>query len=150
MNFKQKIAIFISLLLVIGMTYLAPKLVLNLSNSHSGTLFYKSNQQPKKGDFVYFKSPSDLLKNKTLSKQIFCVAGDYLVVDELSIRCNKKSKLISRFKKTQSEKKLPQFYFDGIIPIGMVFLYGQHQFSFDSRYYGLVLENNLVKISKIL
>jgi type IV secretory pathway protease TraF len=81
-----------------------------------------------------------------------------LVINEKVIKCHNKfggrSYKIKRILQTDSGKKLPQFYFEGIVPEGKSIVYDSDSKSFDSRYYGFIdynvinfLINRLVQLN---
>lgn len=123
-------------------------IVVNVSNSHSGIIFWKSDEKPEKSDLVYFDFEHELLpkKFKTLSKRLICIENDNLVINDQFIVCNKKKYRIKRNIKTGSGKSIEQFYYSGIVPKNKAVVWGSNLESFDSRYWGFI---NLQKTSKM-
>ncbi len=122
------------------------KIVINISDSHPGTIFWKTDKNPVKDDYVYFDFQHSLLLNSTkqiLSKQLICTVGDQLKVGEKFISCNNKKYLIKRNKKTDSGKNIEQFYYQGVVPKNQAIVWGSNLESFDSRYWGFVDYNQL-------
>lgn len=115
-------------------------IVVNISDSHSGTVFWKSDKNPAKNDFVYFDFKHPLLpKNfKTLSKKLVCIEGNNLVINDSFIICNDQKYLIKRNQKTGSGKSIKQFYHEGVVPKNQAIVWGSNVESFDSRYWGFV------------
>ncbi len=128
------------------------QLVINISDSHPGTIFWKSNKNPAKNDFVYFYFRHELLpKNfKILSKKLVCVEGDKLQINDQFITCNEKKYLIRRNQKTGSGKLINQFYYDGLVPKGKAIVWGKNLESFDSRYWGFIAYKKLRIMELIL
>jgi type IV secretory pathway protease TraF len=150
-NTLQKISLFviIAIMLFVLVNLLFKNIVINISNSHKGTFFYKTSQPPEKEEYVYFGFTHELLpKNiKTLSKQLVCIENDNLIVNNEFIICNSKKYKIKRNSKTPSGKNIPQFYYDGAVPKNKAIVWGENLESFDSRYWGFIDYNKLHKIN---
>lgn len=113
-----------------------------LTESVGKNLFYIDTRFPqiKKGDYVtldvtypYGDVPEDI----TVTKIVGCVPGQYLKVEGLEFYCDGKH-LGTAKEETLRGKKTKVFQYDGIIPYGRLFLIGPHEYSFDSKYFGLV------------
>ncbi len=126
-------------------------IVVNISNSHIGTIFWKIDKNPVKNDFVYFDFQHQLLPSSidTLSKKLVCIEGDNLVINDNFIICNEQKYPIKRNKKTGSGKTIKQFYYDDIVPQNKAILWGSNIESFDSRYWGFIDYNKLNKMKLI-
>ena len=138
----KKLLIFslIALIIYLLIGTLFTQVVVNISDSHTGTFFWKSDKSPVKNDFVYFDFRHPLLpKNfKTLSKKLVCIEGDNLVINDNFIVCNEQKYSIRRNQKTGSGKSIKQFYYDGIVPKNKGIVWGSNVESFDSRYWGFI------------
>lgn len=106
--------------------------------------------QIKRGDYVtldvtypYGKVPEDIY----VTKEVGCLPGQLLEVKGLSFYCDG-TYLGSAKEETMSGKKTKVFKYDGLIPYGKLFLTGPHQYSFDSRYFGLVEVTKLKMLLK--
>lgn len=151
---KPKKLVFFSILILIY--FLVIKLVfeqisVNISNSHEGIIFWKTDEKPVKNNFVYFDFQHELLPKglKVLSKKLVCIGGDKLLINDNFIICNKQKYTIKRNKKTSSGKTIKQFYYDGIVPKNKAVIWGSNLESFDSRYWGFIDYNKLNKITLI-
>ncbi|AYQ57037.1 hypothetical protein MS2017_1347 [Bathymodiolus thermophilus thioautotrophic gill symbiont] len=138
----KKLLIFSLIALVIYLIIGAffTHIVVNISDSHAGTLFWKSDKNPGKNEFVYFNFKHPLLpKNiKILSKKLVCIGGDKLQINDKFIICNEQKYPIKRNQKTGSGKLIKQFYYDGIVPKNKAVVWGSNLESFDSRYWGFI------------
>lgn len=137
---KLSLCVLITALIYLLVAALFERVVVNVSDSHTGYVFWKTHKKPSHEDYVYFEFEHELLpkKIKTLSKQLVCIAGDTLRITEDLITCNDKTYSIERMESTSSNQALPQFYYHGIVPDNQSIVYGVHQESFDSRYWGFV------------
>lgn len=78
-----------------------------------------------------------LRSNTKLVKKVGCLPGQYLKVTMHEADCNG-IKVGNVRQVTKEGKPLTPALYDGIIPEGRLFLLGEHYFSYDSRYFGLV------------
>lgn len=145
---KLLIFSFIFLIIYLLIRTLFTHIVVNISDSHEGTIFWKSDEKPIKDDFVYFNFKHELLPKNidTLSKKMVCIGGDNLVINDNFIACNETKYLIKRNQKTGSGKPIKQFYYDGIVPQEKAIVWGKNIESFDSRYWGFTAYRKLKKI----
>ena len=132
------IGISLIILAIIDMAF--SKIVVNISNSHPGTIFWKSDAKPVKNDFVYFDFKHELFPKgfKVLSKKLICLEDDRLQINDQFIICNGQKYPIKRNMKTGSGKPIEQFYYEGTVPSAKAAVWGSNLESFDSRYLGLV------------
>ena len=130
--------------------------VLNLSPSmEKGIYLLKEIDELKKGDVVVLNIPLNIKETlysreylprniKTLLKEVVAVEGDSIKVD-----CNKLY-INGEFKGDIAEvdtkgRELVSFVKDGVLKSGEVFLLGKGKNSFDSRYFGAVEKNEILK-----
>ncbi|CAB5499461.1 hypothetical protein [uncultured Gammaproteobacteria bacterium] len=115
-------------------------IVINISDSHRGTIFWKSDKSPVKNNFVYFDFKHKLLPQNIdiLSKKLVCIESDNLVINDNFIICNEKKYPIKRNQKTGSGKSIKQFYYEGTVPKNQAVVWGSNLESFDSRYWGFI------------
>jgi len=78
-----------------------------------------------------------LRQGLSLIKQIVCLPGQHLRVTVTRADCD--GNHVGHIRnKTIDGKTITPALFDGLIPPGQVFLMGEHYYSYDSRYFGLV------------
>ncbi|MGL5779513.1 signal peptidase I [Cetobacterium sp.] len=155
---RKKIGILITFLLL----YLFVKelsyryFVLNLSPSmQKGIYLLKEIDELKKGDVVVLNIPSNikeilysrgyLPKNiKTLLKEVVAVEGDkvHVTYNKLYINGEFKGEIAEVDPKGRA---LVSYVKDGVLKSGEVFLLGKGKNSFDSRYFGAVEKNEILK-----
>lgn len=155
---RKKIGILITFLLL----YLFVKelsyryFVLNLSPSmQKGIYLLKEIDELKKGDVVVLNIPSNikeilysrgyLPKNiKTLLKEVVAVEGDkvHVTYNKLYINGEFKGEIAEVDPKG---RVLVSYVKDGVLKSGEVFLLGKGKNSFDSRYFGAVEKNEILK-----
>lgn len=80
---------------------------------------------------------SKLREGTTIVKKVGCLPGQHLKVTMQQADCDGKKVGHIRHETMDGRPITPALY-DGIIPAGKVFLLGEHYFSYDSRYFGLV------------
>jgi conjugal transfer pilin signal peptidase TrbI len=142
---NKKRLIIAGLCLLAG--YFTAKIVerITITGNHSVkyTLFWHSAPDVAKivhGQYVRLKAPVALpgynCKPCNITKKVGCRAGDHLVNKGGRFFCN--DKLICKAL-TGHEP----FDFSGTIPDGKVFLIGDSQDSYDSRYFGFIEEGDI-------
>ena len=126
-------------LLALPVYFLQGKLVVITSDSIPHRFLVKTDSAPQKGDYALFQISHELTDEEpvTLTKKIACYAGDVLQVENRDYYCEGhylgRAKLSSR-----QGAPLTPFVHNGPIPAGYAFALGEHQDSFDSRYWGLI------------
>lgn len=80
---------------------------------------------------------STLREGTTIIKKVGCLPGQHLKVTMRQADCDGK-KIGHIRRQTMDGRPITPAFYDGIIPGGKVFLLGEHYFSYDSRYFGLV------------
>lgn len=99
-----------------------------------------------RNSYVLFELPSKYLegaKTKKTLKQAACVEGDILSVRQGSYYCN--DTYLGRAKEySLSGERLHPFEFEGEIPKGDLFVFGDHVDSLDSRYFGFVRREDVI------
>lgn len=97
-----------------------------------------------KGDFIRmkFNRPDKYIQNKWLIKQITCGPNDILDLFGDKITCNNIviAKVLNKAKNGDTLKGLS---FSGKIPKDYYFIQGNHERSYDSRYFGLVYKKEI-------
>lgn len=110
------------------------------SNSVNYSLFYKKEVSIplKKGQYVVVPHQSPFINQGQpckLIKRIACAENDTLISKEALFYCN--DELIGRAKPFSIKgEPLHYFQYNGVIPQGKIFICGDHQDSYDSRYFG--------------
>lgn len=99
-----------------------------------------------KGDLVsfYYKGlPKYHYKTgDNFTKRVGCMEHEYLEVKGLAYYCNKELIAVAQ-SKDLNYKQLDNFQFKGQIPKGFFFAIGDHKYSYDSRYFGLVSTDSI-------
>lgn len=86
---------------------------------------------------------SEGAKTKKTLKQVACVEGDILSVRQGSYYCN--DTYLGQAKEySLSGERLHPFEFEGAIPKGDLFVFGDHVDSLDSRYFGFVRREDVI------
>lgn len=99
-----------------------------------------------RNSYVLFELHSKYLegaKTKRTLKQVACVEGDILSVRQGSYYCNDTYLGQAKEYSLQGEK-LEYFEFEGEIPKGELFVFGNHVDSLDSRYFGFVRREDVI------
>lgn len=110
----------------------------------------------KKNDVVTFRYKGDDIyaykKNQWFTKIIKCSGGDFLYTVVNKEKGNKyycNESFIGQAKSYDMEnRKIESFVFNGYIKKGQFFMYGTHEYSYDSRYWGLMDKSQIVGLSK--
>jgi signal peptidase I/conjugal transfer pilin signal peptidase TrbI len=125
---------------------------ITLTESLDKNIFYIGGRFPEvgPGDYVtlnvvypYGEIPEEM----TVTKVVRCMEGQHLKVNNLKFYCDGKYLGKAR-EETMSGKETTIFSYDGLIPEGKIFLMGPHEYSFDSRYFGLVEVSTLKLLLK--
>lgn len=110
------------------------------SQSVNGKLFL-SQDINNNNSYVIFEYNKEEYKNytkgKLFLKKIGCNSGQYLEVKNNQVFCDGKI-IATLLDKNKEGQELPKISFYGIIPNDKFFALGEHLYSYDSRYFGLV------------
>jgi len=80
---------------------------------------------------------SKLREGTTIVKKVGCLPGQHLKVTMKQTDCD--GEKIGHIRHTTIDgKPISPALYDGVIPAGKAFLLGEHYYSYDSRYFGLV------------
>ncbi len=123
--------LFISLL--IGMA-IPGHLTFTKTNSVKHNLFWEINRKtPQKGDYVRLPLYESKVGCEPCSivKRIGCLPGERLVNKGPKYYCNDEY-----LGQCETVNSIEPFKFSGAVPSGMVFLVGDRDKSYDSRYFG--------------
>lgn len=136
----ERFIIVVTLGLILGLLIvkaLEGNLYPNIGVSTSQYMFWKDPGPIHQGDFVAFTLEHPLLEHPVkVVKQVRCDSGQYLEVTNESASCDGEFLGLKK-KYTLKGDPMPVFTYDGVIPDGKVFVMNEHEYSFDSRYYGL-------------
>jgi len=138
-------AIIIAFLL----TGLLDRVVWNITESVDHRIGFISSDAPVKGDYVNFEFSHPLVldgEEVRLTKKYICGFGDVIQTKGRDLYCNGE-KLATALEYTESGKHLDVFNWNGPIPVGAVFVLGDANESFDSRYWGFVDSKKLNKVN---
>ncbi|MDO3380345.1 S26 family signal peptidase [Geoalkalibacter halelectricus] len=154
---KRALVVFAVVLMVVSGSYLPGKFSLTITDSVKYRLFWIDSRTDRLdvGNYVVFGLDKGLaagvelpeqvvLGEKVLAiKRIGCDQGQVLRVRDRVAHCGEN--LIS-VAKTHSLEGVPlkAFEFTGVIPDGFVYLVGDSQDSFDSRYFGLISRSEIM------
>ena len=123
-----------------GSYCLATRLVFTQTASLHHRLFYidKSGSPRVKGDTVVFEHNDQMTEGKTLllTKIMACDEGDDLRVDTNKYYSCNGVPLGKARDKSSKNKPMKNFIWNGVIPPGYFLPLGEHERSYDGRYYG--------------
>ena len=125
--------VLLGLFLVIGFT-IPGHLTLTKTDSVNYHLFWELNEaMPSRGNYVRLPLYDSAVGCNPCSivKRIGCMPGDQMISSGFKYYCN--GEYLGRAR--TYTQHLP-FEFNGIVPVGMVFLVGDKDTSYDSRYFG--------------
>ena len=98
----------------------------------------------KEGDYLLFHKQLDQAETDQLLKMVGCAPGQTLKVANSEYYCDE-AYLGHALANDSKGKPLPQFIFNGPVPAGSLFMVGSHQRSYDSRYFGLINADSVLK-----
>ena len=137
-------------LLVAG-TLLSDKFSVTLTPSLKHRVYWlvRHPDRVARGDYVLFRYQGlptglELHRSEDMMKIVGCDEGDRLTVDaDKKFYCNGEYLIRAKDVSLKGEP-LRHFFFNGPVPKGFMFVMGQHQDSYDSRYFGLVEKNRIL------
>jgi conjugative transfer signal peptidase TraF len=143
------------LLIAAGVWFMHSRIAVTITPSLSHTVFYLDNVTQgriRRGDYVLFPLAhpvtQELRFTRTI-KEVACVGGQSLVVSGREYYCDGTFLGTAKAYSLKGEK-VGNFAFSGVIPKGFLFVLGHHKDSFDSRYFGLIREEDVEKIARPL
>lgn len=107
----------------------------------------ESFRDPKAGDYVLIKPPveNEYTKGKLLVKKVVCSEGDHIRTEGLDFYCN--GNYLGRARTADSKgRPVKPVELNQYIGRGYYFVMGEHERSYDSRYFGLVPRENVLKL----
>lgn len=160
LNLSKKILIILAVLSFIAFvrSFVFKNIGVNISESVNFR-FYKIYPIDAKtklhvGDYVLFRYQKDddrfLKKGQNVVKRIGCLADSIISYDNTSVFCDGRRMKENQVIFSKKFDKIQPLYSDGIIPEGKLFLIGDHERSFDSRFWGLADEKDIIAIVRPL
>lgn len=98
----------------------------------------------KVGDYLLFRKRLPGATIDQLLKRVGCVPGQRLTVEGGEYACDQ-TPLGRALRQDSKGKPLPQFVFNGRVPEGKLFMIGPHPRSYDSRYFGFIDADTVLK-----
>jgi len=120
----------------------------DISLPYNVFLYIPKRESFERGDYIEFV---EVFKERWLEKlgnpvflikRIACTEGDVLETRGLEFYCNGKKIAVAK-EKTPKGRRLKVFSFNGKIPEGYYFVLGEHPYSLDSRYLGLIFRSQI-------
>ena len=141
--------ILLALSIPLTVLMVAKNIVLATTESIDQTVLWKSPGTIVKGDYVSYQINDPIIGDQLIIKQVGCTEGSHIALIEQSFYCN--GTFIGQYKlQSKTGLKLSPTKALGQIPRGQVWLMGTHKDSYDSRYFGLVSKEQLLRLNPIL
>ncbi|MBU0967612.1 MAG: S26 family signal peptidase [Proteobacteria bacterium] len=138
-------AVFVSAL-AIGL-WLPGHISVTLTSSVGYRLFFLTEPESRdfrQGDYLLFDKHLDQAQTDRLLKKVGCAPGQRLSAVEGKFSCD--GHFLGRALAQDSKgNRLPQFIFSGFVPPGSLFMVGSHPRSYDSRYFGFIHADCVLK-----
>ncbi len=120
------------------------------SQSVNGKLFLSQDKNIDNSYVVFEYNKEDYktyTKGKLFLKKIGCNSGQYLEVTNNQVFCDG-TIIATLLDKNKEGQILPKISFCGIIPNDKFFALGEHLYSYDSRYFGLVDKKQIINTAR--
>lgn len=98
----------------------------------------------QEGEYLLFHKQLDQSQTDRLLKMVGCTAGHQLTVSNGEYFCDE-NYLGQALTQDSKGKRLPQFVFNGRVPTGSLFMVGNHPRSYDSKYFGFIHADSVLK-----
>ena len=105
----------------------------------------------KEGDYLLFPKQlvdtplrGNQVRTDKLLKKVGCATGHRLTVNNGAYYCDE-NYLGHALAQDAKGNPLPQFIFNGLVPAGSLFMVGNHPRSYDSRYFGFIHADTVLK-----
>lgn len=145
-NIKHFFITIILFILIGVFIFYTFNLKFNITSSMPLGIYQIQNTTPKKGDLVIFKL---LQNNKILLKRVVAANGDFVKVDKNGVFINENLVTNSNiFKFDTKGNPLKNANINTNLQQNEIFVMGDHEKSFDSRYFGIINTND-IKIQKV-
>jgi signal peptidase I/conjugal transfer pilin signal peptidase TrbI len=151
---KRIISLIIIVVLLLTAYFLDTHLTFSSTKSNSYRLFFITKnvnvKNLKSGDYVLFdfskdkhvREVSGKSNTTVLIKRVGCTSGENLVVVNRKYFCNG-NYLCTAKRYSLKKRPLSNFIYNGTIPEGKVFVFGDKKDSYDSRYFGFIDEKEI-------
>ncbi len=152
---EQRIALVLLAGLLAGLV-LPQRIIVATSDSLDHRIFFKvpvDTARIKHGDYLLFELHGGehtsfihkgLKENNVLIKEVGCIPGDLLTRDVNGVFFCQQTRLGKTLIEDSKGNVLPVFDFTGPIPKGSYFMMGTNPRSFDSRYFGLIHDDEFL------
>lgn len=142
---------YFGLFLIFFIPYIYSKLPIRIDitqqNSLENSIWITYSDVNRETEYILFTPPkSKYIKNEKIQylKKIGCKEGMYLEVLNDSYFCN--NELIGKaLKYDGNNKPLTQFIYNGYIPKDNYFVIGTHELSYDSKYFGFISKDKVLR-----
>lgn len=98
----------------------------------------------KEGDYLLFHKQLNQAQTDQLLKMVGCAPGQLLRVESGEYYCGEKYLGLALANDSKG-KPLPQFIHNGPVPAGSLFMIGNHPRSYDSKYFGFIHADSVLK-----
>jgi len=98
----------------------------------------------KEGEYLLFHKQLDQAQTDQLLKMVGCAHGQRLRVTNSEYYCDEKY-LGHALDHDSKGRPLPQFIYNGPVPAGNLFMVGNHPRSYDSKYFGFIHADSVLK-----
>jgi type IV secretory pathway protease TraF len=141
-----KIILAMAIALAVGL-WLPAHISVTLTPSLGHRIFFLTEPESlnfKEGDYLLFHKQLDQAKTDQLLKQVGCAPGQLLRVENSEYYCGEKY-LGHALANDSKGKPLPRFIYNGPVPAGSLFMVGTHPRSYDSKYFGFIHADSVLK-----
>jgi conjugal transfer pilin signal peptidase TrbI len=139
--------------LAVGL-WLPAHISVTLTPSLGHRIFFLSEPESrdfKEGDYLLFHKQlvyaplrGNQAQTDRLLKMVGCAAGQRLRIESGEYYCDEKY-LGHALANDSKGKPLPQFIYNGSVPVGTLFMVGNHPRSYDSKYFGFIHADSVLK-----
>ena len=132
--------------LVVGL-WLPGHISITLTPSLGYRVFFLTEPEPidfKEGDYLLFHKHLDHAQTDLLLKKVGCATGHRLTVNNGEYYCDE-NYLGQALTQDSKENRLPQFIFNDFVPADSLFMVGNHPRSYDSKYFGFIYADSVLK-----
>ncbi len=140
---SRRLLLFLGGLVLAGML-IPSRFAVTLTPSTDHRIFFLKNgpsqEDLETGMHVMFDIHSEYVDHgipHRVIKRIACAEDEDLATVRDTFYCNGRKVAVAK-SQSLAGVKLPQFSYTGKIPMGMIFVTGEHRDSFDSRYFGFL------------
>lgn len=141
-----KIIMILSAALAVGL-WLPAHISVTVTPSLGHRIFFLVEPESldfKEGDYLLFHKQLYQAQTDQLLKMVGCAPGQLLRVANSEYYCGEKY-LGHALANDSKGKQLPQFIYNGPVPAGSLFMIGNHPRSYDSKYFGFIHADSVLK-----